>query len=274
MTDTATISRTALMAAAARAAHLIVDGEPHVFVDSLAGALLGEQAEELLQYHRLHGEHPVLAGARAQVVCRGRYAEDTLRGSGYEQYVVLGAGLDSYAYRASDGVRVFEVDRAATQRYKRNALRTAGIPEAAAYVPADFERDDLLEGLVAHGFDPRRPAVVGWLGVTMYLTEAAIERTVAAVARLGAGTILVLDHMVPEADRDAAGQAYVEAVGPVNAQHGEPWLSFLSPAGLAALLARHGMRAEHTNQHEILGERTDALRPSNLAWITRGTLAP
>ncbi|MFG2039747.1 class I SAM-dependent methyltransferase [Dactylosporangium sp. NPDC048998] len=277
MTDTntsAAISRTALMAAAARAAHLIVDDEPYVFEDPLAVVLLGDRADELLAYHRLHGEHPVLSGARAQVLCRSRYAEDTLHRSFHSQYVILGAGLDSYANRGGDDVRVFEVDRAATQEFKRAALRAAGLPERAAYVAVDFERDDLLERLVAHGFDPLRPAVVSWLGVTMYLTREAVERTVAGVARLGAGTVLVLDHMVPEEDRDPAARAYVEAVGSVNAQHGEPWLSFFSPAGLAAMLGTHGMSAEHTNQHEILGARTDALQPSNLTWITRGTVSP
>lgn len=272
-TDTpAAISRTALMAAAARAAHLIVDDEPHVFADPLAATLLGDRAEELLAYHRAHGGHPVLAGARAQVVCRSRYTEDTLLSSGHTQYVVLGAGLDSYAYRSEATVRVYEVDRAQTQRFKRAALRAAGIAERAAYVAVDFERDDLLERLVAHGFDPGRPAVVSWLGVTMYLTLDAVLRTVAGVARLAPGSILVLDHMVPQDERDAAAQAYVEAVGPVNAEHGEPWLTFLSPAGLAELLDRHGMSAHSTGQHEILGERSDALRPSNLTRIARGTL--
>jgi methyltransferase (TIGR00027 family) len=277
-TDTsAAISRTALMAAAARAAHLVVDDEPYVFEDPLAAPLLGDRADELIAYHRLHGDHPVLAGARAQVLCRSRYTEDTLHGSGYTQYVVLGAGLDSYAYRSRDGIRVFEVDRAATQEYKRTAVRAAGLTDGAdaaeaVYVPLDFEQDDLLDRLVAHGFDPLRPAVVSWLGVTMYLTRPAVERTLAGVAHLAPGTVLVLDHMVPEPDRDSAAQAYVAAVGPMNAQNGEAWLSFFSPADLATLLGAHGMTAEHTNQHEILGTRSDALKPSNLSWITRGTL--
>ncbi|GAA2383267.1 class I SAM-dependent methyltransferase [Dactylosporangium salmoneum] len=268
MTD---ISRTALMAAAARAAHLIVDDQPYVFSDPLAAPLLGERAEELLAYHRLHGEHPVLAGARAQVVCRSRFAEDTLHASGHTQYVLLGAGLDSYAHRAGgSAVRVFEVDRAATQEYKRDAVRSAGLGGAVEYVAVDFERDDLVARLTAHGFDPALPAVVAWLGVTMYLTPSSVARTVAAVARLAPGSILVLDHMVPEADRDAAASAYVEAVGPVNASHGEPWVSFFSPADMAGVLS--GFATDHVSQEQLLGDRDDALRPSNLTWITRGTL--
>ena len=114
------LSFTALTAAAARAAHLIVDQEPWIFADGLAAQLLGEQAEELISYHKLHGTHPVLAGARVQVTCRSRYTEDALSRAvsrGVGQYVILGAGLDSFAYRAglAGRVRVFEVDHPATQ---------------------------------------------------------------------------------------------------------------------------------------------------------------
>ena len=129
-------SLTALTAAAARAAHLIVDNEPVIFADTLAQAMLGERAEELLSYHRVHGTHPVLAGARAQVLCRSRYAEDRLAdaiGRGIGQYVLLGAGLDSFAYRSplAGRVRVFEVDHPATQEYKRRVREVAGLAGAA-----------------------------------------------------------------------------------------------------------------------------------------------
>jgi O-methyltransferase involved in polyketide biosynthesis len=122
-------SLTALTAAAARAAHLIVDDEPVIFADTLAEAMLGERAEEFIAYHRAHGTHPVLAGARAQVTCRSRYAEDSLaRGieRGTDQYVLLGAGLDSFAYRSplADQARVFEVDHPATQAHKRRVTGT------------------------------------------------------------------------------------------------------------------------------------------------------
>src|SRR5438067_13063 len=91
-------SRTALMAAAARAAHLIVDDEPWIFADTLAYTILGEQAEELLSYHRRNGSHLVLSSARAAVVTRSRFAEERLAASGVDQYVILGAGLDTSAY--------------------------------------------------------------------------------------------------------------------------------------------------------------------------------
>ncbi len=134
-------SLTALTAAAARAAHLIVDSEPVIFADTLAQALLADRAEELISYHRAHGAHPVLAGARAQVTCRSRYAEDRLAdavGRGIGQYVLLGAGLDSFACRSplAERVRVFEVDHPATQEYKRRAWETTGGSEAGGDVGA------------------------------------------------------------------------------------------------------------------------------------------
>src|SRR5579875_1946885 len=162
-------SRSAMTAAAARAAHLLVDGEPRIFADELAVPLLGAQAEPLLRYHREHGAHPILAGARAAASTRSRFTEQRLAEAaqrGVRQYVILGAGLDSYAYRAPDrGVRVFEVDHPATQAWKRAALDSAGIavPDTVAFIPADFEHAgvaQLPELLAAGGFAPAEPAFV------------------------------------------------------------------------------------------------------------------
>ncbi|MFG1873513.1 class I SAM-dependent methyltransferase [Sphaerisporangium sp. NPDC049003] len=274
-------SQTALMAAAARAAHLIVDDEPRIFADTLAYELLGDRAEELVGYHRAHGTHLVLAGARAAAVTRSRYTEDRLAEAihgGVDQYVILGAGLDSYAYRAEPAaqVRVFEVDHPATQRWKRRLLEDAGVaaPGAVTFVPLDFETDSLLDSLVLHRFDPSRPAFVSWLGVTMYLSHAAIGQTLAVIGGFAPGTELVADSMLPENLRDEAGQAYVEAVTPVSADGGEPWLTFLGPEGMSALLEKHGFAViEHVHQRDTvdtaLWDRSDALRPYELSLLTR-----
>jgi methyltransferase (TIGR00027 family) len=168
------------MAAAARAAHLIVDGPPVIFADTLAGRLLGDQAEKLLGYHRTRGDHLVLAAARAQATCRSRYTEDRVMErvrAGVRQYVILGAGRDTFAYRseAASQLRVFEVDHPASQQDKRRRLEEAQIPVPpnVTHVPLDFENGSLADGLAAHGFDPALPAVVAWLGVSMYLTPPA-----------------------------------------------------------------------------------------------------
>lgn len=277
-------SQTALTAAAARAAHLIVDSGPVIFADTLAAPLLGDQAEELLAYHRLHGTHLVLAGARVQVTTRSRYTEDRVaRGArrGVTQYVILGAGLDSFAYRSdlAGRVRVFEVDHPATQDWKRARLSTADItvPGRVEYVAVDFEHDSLEECLVRAGFDRSRPAIVSWLGVTVYLTRAAIGGTLDVVAGFAPGTELILDYLVPAEMRDADGRVYAELVMPVSAERGEPWLTFLTPEEMSTLLADRGFeRVQHVRQRDTvdaaLWERTDCLRPSNLSVIARASL--
>jgi methyltransferase (TIGR00027 family) len=267
------ISQTALTAAAARAAHLIVDREPYVFADTLAASLLGDRAEELLAYHRLRGDHVILAGARAQVVVRARIAEDRLAAAGAGQYVILGAGLDSFAYRSplADGMRVFEVDHPATQDAKRERAAAAALEARAMlrHVPVDFEKDDLVEALAKNGLDRTRPAFVSWLGVSVYLSRAAIGHALDEVATLGPGSEIVLDYMLPPELRDPAGQIYADGVGPVAAQRGEPWLSFFSPGEMAGLLREHGFAGvASVGQRETLtAKRTDALRPAALSMV-------
>lgn len=277
-------SWTALTAAAARAAHLIVDRPPLIFADTLAESLLGDQAEEFLAYHRNHGEHPVLAGARTQTVIRARLAEQFLARSvdeGVDQYLILGAGLDSFAYRSplARRVSVFEVDHPATQRWKRRLLTDAGIaiPGSVTFVPVDFEAESLADRLVAGGLDPSRPALVSWLGVTMYLTREAIGQTLAVIGGFAAGTEIVIEYMLPAELRDAAGDAYAEAVMPVAAERGEPWLTFLSPQEMSALLQEHGFGLiEHVRQHDAidaaLWERSDAVRAGELSVLARASV--
>jgi methyltransferase (TIGR00027 family) len=268
-------SHTALTAAAARAAHRIVDGEPRIFDDHLAEALLGDDAEELLSYHRSQGDHPVLAGSRAQVTCRARLTEQRVRASGVDQYIVLGAGLDSFAYRWPRPMRVFEVDHPGSQRWKRDRLAAAGLTPTTdvTYVPVDLEHGRLADAVHQHGFDAARPAVVSWLGVTMYLSRTAIDATLAQLAGLAAGSEIVLDYFVPAELRDERGHLYAELVGPVAAERGEPWLTTLTPVEAATLLAWHGWPdVVHIGQHDLpeLVDRGDALRPSTLSMLAHG----
>jgi methyltransferase (TIGR00027 family) len=243
-------SQTALTAAAARAAHLAVDNEPLIFADTMAAVLLGDRAQEFIGYHRAYGAHVVLSTARAQATCRSRYAEDRLAaaiGHGVTQYVILGAGLDSYAYREGPAgrVRVFEVDHPATQEWKRRQLADAraALPPGVCFVPADFEMGSLTRCLVENGFSLSRPALVSWLGVTMYLTRTAISQTLAEISSFAPGTELVTDYMLPATMRDEVGRTYADLVMPVAAERGEPWLTFLSPHQMSALLAEHGLGA-------------------------------
>jgi methyltransferase (TIGR00027 family) len=280
-------SFSALTAAAARAAHLLVDGQPTIFADPLAAALLGDRAEELIAYHRLHGTHPVLSGARVQVTCRSRYAQDALAravGAGVTQYVILGAGLDSFAYRGgplAGRVRVFEVDHPASQRVKQVALAAAGIevPDSVWYVPADLARDPLGRCLAAAGFDAAAPAVVSWLGVTMYLTAEAVAETLTAVAGLAPGTELIADYLLPQDARDEAGALYGTLVAQASAEQGEPWRSFFTPEQMAHLAGRAGFGAVRAvSQRDAipaeLWQRADSLRPARLAVLFHGDVHP
>jgi methyltransferase (TIGR00027 family) len=277
-------SLTALTAAAARAAHLIVDDEPRIFADTLAADLLGERAEELISYHTLHGSHPVLSGARVQVACRSRYTEDALAraiATGVSQYVILGAGLDSLAYR--DGlaglVRVFEVDYPASQEAKRAALAAAGIPVPGnvTFVAADLAADDLRRCLADSGFDAPAPAVFGWLGVTMYLTADAIAATMTAVSGFAPGSELIADYMLPPDARDEAGALYGELVAQASAERGEPWRSCFTPQEITDLARRAGLGAARSiRQRDTippeLWRRTDSLRPADLAVLFHGAV--
>jgi len=278
------LSFTALTAAAARAAHLIVDQEPWIFADGLAAQLLGEQAEELISYHKLHGTHPVLAGARVQVTCRSRYTEDALSRAvsrGVGQYVILGAGLDSFAYRAglAGRVRVFEVDHPATQDWKRRALAAAQVPvpEAVTFVAVDLATDSLAGPLLAAGFDTAAPALVSWLGVTMYLTPDAVADIMTAVGRLAPGTELVADYMLPAGLRDEAGAVYGELVAQAAAERGEPWLSCFAPGEMTDMVRRAGFReVRNVRQRDAipagLWQRPDSLRPAALAVLCHGAV--
>jgi methyltransferase (TIGR00027 family) len=278
-------SVTALTAAAARAAHLIVDDEPRIFADTLAADLLGERAEELISYHTLHGTHPVLSGARVQVACRSRYTEDALAraiATGVSQYAILGAGLDSFAYR--DGlagrVRVFEVDHPASQEAKRAALAAAGIsvPGNVIFVPADLAADSLTRCLRAAGFDASAPAMFGWLGVTMYLTADAIAKTMTAVSGFARGSELIADYMLPQDARDEAGALHGRLVAQASAERGEPWRSCFTPREIADLARRAGLGAARSiRQRDTippeLWRRTDSLRPAELAVLFHGAVS-
>jgi methyltransferase (TIGR00027 family) len=277
-------SSTSFTAAAARAAHLVVDQDPRIFTDPLAAALLGDRAEELLAYHRNNPTHPILAAARAEVICRSRFTEDLLAAAvarGTDQYVILGAGLDTFAHRSELAARVhvFEVDHPSTQEWKRRAL--SSLPDVASgrltWVPADLETDPLRERLQQAGFDPSRPAVVSVLGVTVYLSSASLARTLQALGGLATGTELVADYMLPAEMRDATADAYVDGVAPVAARSGEPWLTLVTPDQMSEVLRESGFGSvTHRRQHDaidpLLWRRTDALRPGGLSMLVHAVV--
>ncbi|GAA0970788.1 SAM-dependent methyltransferase [Acrocarpospora macrocephala] len=277
-------SQSALMAAAGRAAHLIVDREPFIFEDTVAHALLGDQAEELMGYHKAYGDHPILSGVRAQVTARSHYTEHRLAElavQGLTQYVILGAGLDTFAYRSPlvGQVTVYEVDHPTTQHWKRALLASAGItpPDNLSFVGIDFETDTLPDRLTAHGFDPNKPALVSWLGVSMYLTTPAITTTLTAIGHLAPTTELIMEYALPPAQRDEKGAAYADIAMTATAERGEPWLTFFTPEELSATLADHALDvAEHIRQQQAipstLWQRHDPLVPVDVCRLVRAAV--
>jgi methyltransferase (TIGR00027 family) len=188
-------SRTAMRVAMRRAAHQLFDVPP-VLNDPLALAIVGEEAAAQLRAEsRTHGGR-IASTIRAFMAVRSRLAEDELARAvsrGVSQYVILGAGLDTFAYRNPHPVsalRVFEVDFAATQAWKRRKLAAAAIPLPASlsFVSVDFESESLAERLAGAGLDRQQPTFFTWLGVTMYLTDAAIASTLEFIASTPAGS--------------------------------------------------------------------------------------
>src|SRR6266403_470123 len=197
-------SRTALGAAGLRAAHQVLDGAA-IFVDPLALRILGADADDLVREAEAEAD-PFRQRLRWFIAIRSRIAEDALAAAikrGVRQLVVLGAGLDTYAYRAphSQDLRVFEVDHPTTQAWKRVRLAEADIllPAFLTFVPVDFERETLADGLAAAGFDSAQQTFFTWLGVVPYLTDDAIFSTLGFIAGLAGGAHVVFDYVNPSA---------------------------------------------------------------------------
>jgi methyltransferase (TIGR00027 family) len=255
-------SRSALRVASLRAVHQLLD-EPLVLPDPIALPLLGAQTEAALRDDPFALNDPMSRGLRAALVARSRFVEDELaRGvaAGVRQYVLLGAGLDTFAYRnphSGEGLKVFEVDHPGTQGLKQHFLAEAGIgvPSSVSFVPVDFERDELAVALQKAGFRADQPACVSWMGVTMYLTADAVLRTAGTVAGFGAGTTLCFDYRVPVATLNPIERAVSEFVEQQARAIGEPWLSAFDPAPLQRQLIELGFKAAESPTPEALNAR-------------------
>ena len=261
-------SRTALRVALRRAAHQLYDA-PVVFADPLAVRILGETyAEELRQDHMLP-ERAFVVGLRAFLAARSRYAEDRLSHAveaGVRQYVLLGAGLDTFAYRNPyTGLRVFEVDHPATQAWKRELLARSSIrvPESLTFVPVDFEEQSLASQLQAAGFDFDAPAFFAWLGVVPYLTIEAFRATVGFIAERPAGSGVVLDYGQPREVLSPLERLAHDVLAARVERAGEPFRLFFTPAQMAHELAAfrdiEDLGSEEINMRYFSG-RSDRLR--------------
>jgi methyltransferase (TIGR00027 family) len=237
-------SRTALSAAIHRAAHQVLE-RGSIFSDPLAVRILAQTPEAITQ---VVDAYPGQRGMRLFIAARTRFAEDALAAAvarGLRQLVVLGAGLDTFAYRnpfEAEGLAVFEVDHPSTQAWKRERLAQAGIGPSPGltYAPVDFESATLAEGLAAAGFDPSRPSFFTWLGVVPYLTRPAVLATLAYIGALPGGSQVVFDYSDPPATLEGEQKAAQALRAERVARLGEPWLTYFEPEELAAELGAAG----------------------------------
>jgi methyltransferase (TIGR00027 family) len=265
-------SRTAVRVALRRAVHQITD-RPTVLDDPLAVKILGPRGEADLQAEIGRSNNSFSRSLRAFVAVRSRFAEDELAKAvarGVKQYVVLGAGLDTFAYRntfAAEGLRVFEVDHPATQAWKRLLLEAANIsvPAGTTLVPVDFERQQLSDALAAAGFQSAEGAFFSWLGVTPYLTEIAFNSTLAFIASIQPQSGLVFDYAVARSSLSLLERLALDALSSRVAAAGEPFQLFFEPDKLSELLREFGFRQiDNLSPEQInaryFAERADGLR--------------
>ena len=238
-------SQTALGAARLRAAHQVLDSAS-ILADPLAVRILGSDIGVSIDHAQAHALGPRM---RWFIAARSRIAEDALgvaMKAGATQLVVLGAGLDTLAYRAplAETLRIFEVDHPATQAWKRDMLAAAGIavPETLTFVPIDFEREMLAETLASAGFDTARRSFFSWLGVVPYLTEQAVFSTLSYIAQLEGGAEVVFDYANPAASVAPAARAAHQALAERAASVGERFLSYFDTAALCSKLSATGFR--------------------------------
>ena len=280
-------SKTAVLVATIRAVHLRWHDPPHIFEDTFAMQMLTPFWHAVAKYKPLKwlvGD--VLLGVYRPVypvvVLRSRYTEDQLVEaieSGTEQYVILGAGYDTFALRRkdlADKVRVFEVDHPATQDVKRQRILKANgsIPDNLTFVPVDFEVDRLDEEMEKAGFNSQQPAFYSWLGVTYYLTPEAIRDTLDRVAQKSApGSRIVFDFKIAKHMMTQEWRTLCEKMEGFVARRGEPMLTDFTPQSLSDMMARHGyteveMMPPEEQKRRYLGDRTD-LEPTEFFYFAQ-----
>jgi methyltransferase (TIGR00027 family) len=278
-------SATAQRVAIRRAAHLLLD-DPKVFDDPVALRVIGRESALALQADpRKFETTPLSPYLRAFVAARSRYAEDELAlgvRRGVCQYVILGAGLDTFAYRNPypQGVlHVFEVDHPTTQTWKRARLEEVGItlPGDLTFAPVDFETETVAEGLLGAGYDSGKRTFFSWLGVAEYLTTEAVMATLRFIASAPAGSGVVFDYMLSPSLLTPAQRSRFDALAQRVALAGEPWQSFFDPTLLTRDLQAMGFGyVEDSGPEEInatyFKDRKDGLRVGSLSHLMKAQI--
>jgi methyltransferase (TIGR00027 family) len=254
--------------------HVQVDPPPHVLEDEI-GLRLAAPDDGWRDRPDMDPEGT--SGFRAAIVARARFIEDLVTdaaGRGVTQYVILGAGLDTFAQRRPEiaaGLRVFEVDQPGPQAWKRRRLIELGygIPDWLRLVPVDFEASQSWwEQLAAVGFDPGQPAVVASTGVTMYLSKQATAATLRQLARLAPGSTLAMTFLLPAPLLDDADRSGLQVSEQGARASGTPFVSFYTPAQMLDLAREAGFSdVRHVPGSSLaqryFSERPDGLRPAS-----------
>jgi len=266
-----------LRVALRRAAHQLHDDRPLVFDDPLAVRILGSEYALELARTPDKERRPFSAALRAFMVARARLAEDALaaayREAGVRQYLVLGAGLDTFAYRNPYGdLRVFEVDHPATQAWKGEMLRGARIdvPSNACFVAVDFERQSLKAELEAAGFDFAAPVMTSWLGVVPYLTPEAFRAAVRLLGSFEPGSSVVFDYSLPREALPPTEQLMLDSMADRVRQAGEPFQLFFTPEELSEELSHARFRVIEDLDGEAITERLFRERTDGLLLRGKG----
>lgn len=252
---------TAVRTALWRALHTMIDVPPHVIEDSIGKAL----AEPEEGWQARGDMHPIgTRPFRASIVGRARFIEDLVASSGVSQYVLLGAGLDSFAQRQTGNVRVFEIDQPGPQAWKKRRLEELGLT-MPSLVPVDFEKGESWpEQLVAAGFDRSKPSLVASAGVSMYLTREANIETLRSVAQLAEKTTFVMTFLVPLDMAGPVARPGLEMSSKGAAASGTPFVSYFAPSEIVELARAAGFaKAEHVSSVEITN-RYFANRPDGM----------
>jgi methyltransferase (TIGR00027 family) len=270
-------SKTAFGVACHRAAHQMLDS-PKVLDDPIALKIIGEETASRLTLPPEQGGRRSAPGLRAHMAVRSRFAEDTLVKSyetGTRQYVLLGAGLDTFASRNPySDLRVFEVDHPATQTWKRELLERANIaiPGNVAYVPVDFEHDSLEAEMLRAGFDLHARTFFAWLGVVPYLTESAFLETIGFIARMPQGSSVVFDYGLSRDKLSPMEQMMSDTLAARVAHAGEAFKLFFDPVELKAILMRTGFSHIEDVGREELNARYFANRTDGFQLVGSGRI--
>jgi len=272
--QTAAADGTAVRVALWRAMHVLLDPPPHVLEDEIGLQLAAPDDG----WRDRPDMHPAgTSRFRAAIVARARFIEDLVAeqaGQGVAQYVILGAGLDTFAQRRPEiaaRLRVFEVDQPGPQAWKRQRLIELGfgIPEWLRLVPVDFEAGgSWWEQLAAFGFDPGQPAVVVSTGVTMYLSKDANAATLRQLAGLAPASTLAMTFLLPAELLDDDDRSGLQVAERGARAAGTPFISFYTPDEMLALAREAGFKdARHVSgvllAERYFADRTDDLRPSS-----------